>query len=63
MLVNVQIAEFLEINSIYYAVKAVRPKEKPDLSERTYSSVYEPSSSQCISVILVYNFKANFGIL
>jgi hypothetical protein len=31
MLVNVQIAEFQEINSIYYTVKAVRPKEKPNL--------------------------------
>jgi hypothetical protein len=31
MLVNVQIAEFQEINSIYYTVKVVRPKEKPNL--------------------------------
>jgi len=40
MLVNVQIAEFQEINSVYYNVKAVRPKEKRNLLERTYSSVY-----------------------
>jgi len=31
MLVNVQIAEFQEINSIYHTVKAVRPKEKQNL--------------------------------
>jgi hypothetical protein len=51
MLANVQIAKFPEINSIYYTVKAVGPKEKPYLLERTYSPVYEPSSSHCISVI------------
>jgi hypothetical protein len=31
MLVNVQIAKFQELNSIYYTVKAVRPKEKSNL--------------------------------
>lgn len=41
MLVNVQIAEFQEINPIYYTDKDVMPKEKPNLLEWTYSSVYE----------------------
>jgi hypothetical protein len=33
MFVNVQIAEFQEINSVYYNVKAASLKEKPNLLE------------------------------